>query len=289
MTGFGKASLKEDGLSVTAEVKSVNNRYLDVSVRLPHEFIQYEEGIKRIVQKHLKRGKVDLYITIENEAQLQKQVNVDFGLLSSYIHSLESIKNIHNLSTEISIDHVLQLPDIFTISEKETDGPQLENKLMKVSAEAVHDLVLMREREGEVLYKNIKLYINNIEKSVKNIAVQFKKLEPTYKKRLHDKITELLHDKVEIEESRILMEAALIAEKSNIEEELIRLESHCSQLYSTLQEQGPVGRKLDFLVQEMNREINTIGAKGNDLLINQEVINVKSELELIREQIQNIE
>lgn len=289
MTGYGKASFRNDELFLSIEMKSVNHRFLDVSIRLPNQFLQYEDSLRRAVRNRIKRGKVDLYVTIEGEKLFQKDIHVNWTLLSNYIETLNQIKRMHHLSSEISIDHLLHLTEIFTIVDKEEDFSDLHAIFEKTCEQAVDDLIAMREKEGEVLYRNILDHLANIDAFIENIRLRIPESRMLYEGRLYDKIKELLNDKMEIDESRILTEVAIFSEKANIQEEITRLESHSSQFRTVLREGGLVGRKLDFLIQEMNREINTIGSKGNDLVINNEVIELKSELEMIKEQIQNIE
>lgn len=289
MTGYGKASYKDDNLTIHMEIKSVNHRYLDISVRMPQVFLEYEDQLRQAIRALIKRGKVDLYVTIESESLYDKEVQVNFHLLESYIQTFENIKRLHNVTTPLSLDHILQLPDVLTVVEKENKSSTLEEALLDTCSTAVRNLVTMRENEGEMLYKKIVKNLENVTQCLQKIKARSEELEPAFQKRLYDKLNELLLEQMEIDESRILTEVAIMSEKTNIQEEITRLESHCVQFYAVLEEKESIGRKLDFLIQEMNREINTIGSKGNDLDINREVINIKSELEMIREQIQNIE
>ncbi len=289
MTGYGKAAFKNEVLSISIEIKSVNHRFLDISVRMPHAFLEYEDSIRKLVRTYIKRGKVDVFVTIESDVLFEKQVHVNYELLESYLSALSQIKKLHNLSSALSLEHVLQLPDLFSIAEKETNAFALDDVLADTCSAALQKLVLMREKEGEMLQRKIVKNLENVQQSLHHIKMRSEELEQTIRQRLHERMNELLRDKMEIDESRIVMEAALISERMNIQEEIARLESHCEQFDSILKEENPVGRKLDFLIQEMNREMNTIGSKGNDLFINREVVQMKSELEMIREQIQNIE
>lgn len=289
MTGYGKASFKNEELSINIEIKSVNHRYLDLSIRLPQAFLEYEDLLRRLIRTYIKRGKLDVFVTIESDTHSQKQLQVNEELLESYIQTLHHIKRIHNLSSPLSLDHVLQLQDIFSVVETENKSSMLDKILLDTCSTALHHLISMREKEGEMLHSRIVENLHNLNHHLQKIKEHSKQLEPMIKQRLYDRIHELIHDKIDIDESRILTEVALLSDKMNIQEEITRLESHYEQFQSVLQEQEAVGKKLDFLVQEMNREINTIGSKGQDFQISQEVVNMKSELEMIREQIQNIE
>ncbi|MFA8437557.1 YicC/YloC family endoribonuclease [Pueribacillus sp. YX66] len=289
MTGYGKANFKNEDLSIHIETKSVNHRYLDISVRLPYGFLEYEDSIRQLVRSYIKRGKVDVFVTIESDSLFEKQLHVNYELLESYIQTLQHIKRKHNLSTTLSLDHILQLPELLTVVEKENKSSMLDEILVTTCSIAVQNLVSMREKEGEMLHSKIVNNLDCVMQFLQKIKIRFEQLESIIYERLQDRIYELVHDKMEIDESRLLTEVALLSEKTNIQEEVIRLESHCKQFQSVLQEKDAVGRKLDFLIQEMNREINTIGSKANDLMINRDVVNMKSELEKMREQIQNIE
>jgi len=289
MTGYGKASFKNDELSINMEIKTVNHRFLDISIRMPTAFLEYEEAIRKVIRSSIKRGKVDVFVTVENISLFEKQLLVDYQLLEKYIDVLGEIKQKYNVESAISLDHILRLPDIITIVEKENETKELETIFADICTEAVNKLVAMREKEGELLQKKITQNLTNLTRYLNELQSRYKEVEPKHFQRLRERISEIVQNKVEIDESRILMEAAILAEKANIQEEITRLESHCLQFQSVLEEDGAVGRKLDFIVQEMNREINTIGSKSGDFTINQYVVNMKSELEMIREQIQNIE
>lgn len=214
---------------------------------------------------------------------------MNYDLLDSYIQKLQHIKKIHNLSTPLSLEHILQLPELLSVVEKENESVTLDNILSNTCSTAVKNLVSMREKEGEMLYSKIVSNLDNVIHFLRKIKSRLKELEPLIQQRLYARINELVHDKMEIDESRLLTEIALISERTNIQEEITRLESHYTQFQSVLKDKGAIGRKLDFLIQEMNREINTVGSKANDLDINRDVVNIKSELEMMREQIQNIE
>lgn len=289
MTGYGKANFKNDELSINIEIKTVNHRFLDISIRMPSAFLEYEDSIRKVIRSSIKRGKVDVFVTVESTSLFEKELLVDYQLLERYIDTLRQIQQLHRIDHAISLDHVLRLPDIITIVEKENQSLSLEEIFVETSTEAVNKLVAMREKEGELLHNKIIHNLNNLTDYLNQLQSRYKEFEPTHLERLRERISEIVQDKAEIDESRILMEAAIVAEKANIQEEITRLESHCIQFESVLEESGAVGRKLDFLIQEMNREINTIGSKAGDLVINQYVVNMKSELEMIREQIQNIE
>jgi len=289
MTGYGKASFKNDELSINMEIKTVNHRFLDISIRMPTAFLEYEDAIRKAIRSSIKRGKVDVFVTVESTSPFEKDLIVDYQLLEKYIDVLQEINQKHNLDSTISLEHVLRLPDVITIVEKENAAQPLETIFLETCQEAVNKLIAMREKEGGLLHKKIIQHLNNLTAYLNELKSRYKEFEPTHFERLRERISEIVENKIDIDESRILIEAAILAEKANIQEEITRLESHCWQFQSVLEEEGAVGRKLDFIVQEMNREINTIGSKSGDFTINQYVVNMKSELEMIREQIQNIE
>jgi len=288
MTGYGKSSFQSDDWYILVEMKSVNHRFSEFSVRLPKAFLMFEDKVRRIVSRYVKRGKVDIFVTIEGENLLPRDLYVDWPLMDTFIKALHTAREKHQLSGELTVDHLLHLPDIFTVVEKEADPSKLADNLLQTVDDAAKEMVSMRMREGEVIRGHLGEKLENINALLETIKERAPMVTKDFQKRLHKKLTDYL-DGPDYDEARLLTEVAVFSEKANIEEELTRLKSHYHQFCSIIKEGGVVGRKLDFLAQEMNREINTIGSKANDLIISQQVVELKSELEMIKEQIQNIE
>lgn len=289
MTGYGKSSFSSDDLFILVEMRSVNHRFSEFSIRMPRAFMEYEDKVKRVLSKHVKRGKVDVFVTIEGEDLLHRELLVDWKLMETYIETLKRAKQIHHISDDLTLDHLLHFPELFTIIEKETEILDVGQLLVKTADEAAIELVSMREQEGVVLRNNIDDRLTNIESVWKLIKARAPIVAEDFYERLQQKLTDMLSEHIDVDETRLLTEVAVFSEKSNIEEELTRLKSHLIQFRKTLNDGGVVGRKLDFIIQEMNREVNTIGSKANDKVIGRHVVELKSELEMIREQVQNVE
>jgi uncharacterized protein (TIGR00255 family) len=289
MTGYGRASNQLQNTVITVEVKSVNHRFSDVSVRMPKVFLFLEEEIKKEVQKQLHRGRIEVFLTVEGQEINEKQVNLDKNLLKQYIELINTSANEHNLTGKLTVDLLIHIPELFSVTEKEENVAAYEKIIISTVHEATTKCLEMRAAEGNALLNDISNRIHIIE----GIIADIKLLSPQVIAYYHEKVKKRLEDFIgkefEIDESKLLTEVALFAEKADISEELTRLNSHCQQFLEIAKEIGAVGRKLDFLVQEMNRETNTIGAKANDFRISQHVVSLKSELEKIKEQVQNIE
>lgn len=289
MTGYGRARHTSENISILVEMKSVNHRYSDVSVRLPKSLLIYEEKVKRLVQQQVHRGKIDVFITVEGDHFVERSLVVDWDLLSQYVSTIEAIKQEHQLSSTLSVRDLMMLPELFQVTENERVTDEFENVLLETVSEAAQQLVAMREREGDVLKQNLYEKLQHMSRVHDHLEGYAPTVASAYEQRLEQKIRSLLQDDMEVSEDRILTEVAVFSEKASIDEELTRVKSHLSQFHAILSTGGVVGRKLDFLVQELNREINTIGSKANDVNISREVVELKSELEKIKEQIQNIE
>ena len=288
MTGFGSAKGNSGKLEISVEVKSVNNRHLDCSVKLPRVFTSIEETLKSIVGENISRGKVDVSIYIDSSNADDIEIKINHSLAKSYITALREIAADNELGSEISVTDLTRYPDILQASRREVDTEILSGDISRILREALANFEKMRVLEGEKLKADIKTRLDEIEK----LTALAEKISPEtvaqYKTRLETKITEVLQSPG-IDESRILTEVAIFADRITIDEETVRLRSHISQLRELLEQTEPVGRKIDFLVQEFNREANTIGSKGNNSQMSKIIVELKSEIEKIREQAQNIE
>ncbi len=288
MTGYGAAKDAVDGIELSIELKSVNNRYLDVSVRLPRSFLFAEESIKSQVQTHMSRGKVDVFVSVDSSKSNDVEIFVNEALAESYIKSMKTLCEKYGIVDDISATSIARLPEVLTAEKKEIDRDALSVGVHSVVENALIEFDKMRLIEGEKLCQDILNRIALIEEMTEKIE----KLSPAtvkeYQAKLEARMREIL-DGVAIDDTRILTEAALFADKVSVTEEIVRLKSHLSQLREMLKGTSPIGRKLDFLIQELNREINTIGSKCNDFEISKAVVDAKAEIEKIREQVQNIE
>lgn len=288
MTGYGRGSIEEDGRGFNVEIKSVNNRYLDVYIRLPRGINALEDRIRKYVASKVYRGKIDVYINQEKFHDDDIVVNVDEGIAAAYYNALKVLKERFDLKEDITLSLLTNYPDVISMEKKEEDIEVIWNILVKALDEAIGLFLEMRSSEGEKLGKDIKERCRLISLKVEEIENRSSLVVDDYREKIKGRVSDYLKE-VEIDEARLLNEVAFFADKCSITEEIVRLKSHISQLESTLIDKDTIGRKLDFLIQEMNREINTIGSKANDISITNIVVDVKSELEKIREQIQNIE
>ncbi|AEH48643.1 YicC/YloC family endoribonuclease [Parageobacillus thermoglucosidasius] len=287
MTGFGRSTQKNEQLSITVEMKSVNHRFCEISVRIPRQWVTFEDKIKKVILQHVKRGKVEVFVNIEGDGLVKRKLHIDWDLMKEYYNSLQRANEQFSLRDQVTLSHLFQLEGVTEIIEEETENEELEQLLLAAVKEAAEQLASMRKQEGEALLADIQTQLSYIEKSVQAIERQAPFVIEYYRERLTKRIREL--NPLPADESRILTEVAIFAEKSDINEELKRIRSHLQQVAATLEKDEPIGRKLDFLVQELNREVNTIGAKANDSLIAMQVVEMKSALEKIKEQVQNIE
>lgn len=289
MTGFGRASSAEGSERIfTLEMKSVNHRYLDVNIRMPKSMISFEEKIRRILSQKLNRGKIDLFVNLKNYHKGEQIVRFNENLADSYFNSLLEIEKRYNVKNDISVSLISRFPDVITIEEKEENIEELWLGLEPLLYESVDMMIEMREREGFKLQEDIILKSNEIQSLVKKVENKSETIVENYKNKLEERIKELKNN-IDIDDNRIAMEIAIFADKASIDEEITRLYSHINQVIDTFKLQEPVGRKLDFIIQEMNREANTIASKSSDIEITNIVINIKNIIEKIREQIQNIE
>ena len=288
MTGYGSAKGTVEGIEVSVELKSVNNKFLDTSVRLPRSFIFAEETVKAAVQSHISRGKVDVFVTVDTSMADDMVVRVNEPLLKGYIDALQHIADEYALPNDISVMSVSRFPDILSVEKKELDADAVAEGIKSIAEQALQDFDSMRMCEGEKLRNDVLLKLENIESFVGIIEENAPKTVTEYREKLLQKLNEVIGS-AGVDESRIITEAAIFADKVAVDEETVRLRSHIAQLRTMLETGSPIGRKIDFLMQEFNREANTIGSKCQNSDIAHVVVDLKSEIEKIREQIQNIE
>ena len=288
MTGYGRAVETVNGREFTVELRSVNNRYLDCSVRIPRMLSFAEDAVKQAVKASVSRGKVDVFITVRSEAGDEVQVTLNKSVLQSYLEAMHQMVDEFGVSDDISVSTVSRLPEVFVIEKPQVDEEQLLSDLMGVVNKALEGYDAMRCTEGEALGRDLRSRGETILTLVAQVEAGSGKTVSDYRARLEAKLREVLSN-TSIDESRILTEAAIFADKVAVDEETVRLRSHLKQMNTMLSGGGAVGRKLDFLLQEMNREANTIGSKCTDVNLARIVVDIKAELEKIREQTQNIE
>lgn len=289
MTSFGRAQSEENSiLNFSIEMKSVNHRYLDINIRMPKAMISLEEKIRNMISKRLNRGKVDVFINYKNYGNSTAEPVLNINLAKAYFDCLKEIENELHTIDDITTTKIARFPDVITVVEKEENLDDILNEISPLINNALELMEQMRIREGEKLKEDILIKIEHIY----NMVVEIEKLADTiplnYKKKLEERLGELLTE-VEIDESRIALEVAILSDKSAIDEEITRLKSHLSQFKDTLELDEAIGRKLDFIIQEMNREANTIASKSIDINMTNYVSEIKNTIEKIREQVQNIE
>lgn len=289
MTGYGRGEACAVGRKFIVELKSVNNRFCEVILRQPKTLSQIEDKIKKRIQERVARGRVDGYISIEETGETTPEVKVDKALAVAYHKAMEELGDSLAISDTISIKDIITLPNVISLEQPAENVEEWLAAIEQATDQALDGLLDMRQTEGERLRADILQRAATIERLiVEDVAARAPLVVQEYRDKLSQRLAEWLAGGV-IDEARLAAEVAIFAERADIAEEIVRLQSHLQQLEQILAEGGPVGRKLDFLVQEMNREINTIGSKANDLVIINAVVNAKSELEKIREQVQNIE
>ena len=282
MTGYGGAKGVVEGLNVTVELKSVNNRYLDIAVRMPRNFLFAEDAVKSTIQQHVSRGKLDVFVTIDSSQAADTVLRVNEPLLRAYIDTLNTLAVRYDLKNDMSLMSLMRFPDILSVEKAEADQDKIRAGLVALTQQALADYDQMREREGAKLRADVEEKLARIESLVTNVEAAAPET------RLRQKLEAVLAA-ADIDESRIIAEAAIYADHVAVDEETVRLRSHIAQLRQMLESGSPVGRKADFLIQEFNREANTIGSKCQNADIAKVVVDLKSEIEKIREQIQNIE
>ena len=288
MTGYGSAKGSCQGLEISIELKSVNNRYLDCSVRLPRGFLFAEEAVKAKVQQHISRGKVDVYISVDTACSDAVVVKINETLAAGYVDAVRRLSELHDLDGTLSALALSRMPDVLSVEKKDADAEAVSAAICEITEQALQEYDAMREREGQKLCDDIAARLTTIEDYVGEVERRSPETVGEYRQRLYRKMAEVLENTA-LDEQRILLEAGIFADKVAVDEETVRLRSHIAQMRSMLETGSPIGRKMDFLVQEFNRESNTIGSKCSDSAITKIVIELKSEIEKIREQIQNIE
>ncbi len=288
MTGYGRAFKETSKRNFTIEIKSVNSRYLDLSIKIPRNLISLEDKIRKAIQKKINRGKVDLYLTQVILKPDNTNIILNKDLSDNYFNCLNEIKERYSLKDNVSLSLIAKFPDIITVEQGEEDLEEIWENIKVTLDKAIDVLVEMRKKEGLKLKEDIIVKCNNLTNFILEIEKNSEDIINKYKQKLNERITQLLSD-FNIDENRIAMEAAILCDKACVDEEIVRLKSHIAQLEDSLNLNEPVGRKLDFIVQEMNREANTIASKSNDVHIVNVVLNIKNEIEKIREQVQNIE
>ena len=287
MTGYGRAKLSKDDREYQIEIKSVNHRYLDISVRIPKQLSYLEETIKKEIAKKVKRGKIDVFVTFENNSLEGKEIKINTELAKAYIDELKKLAEKENILSDIQVTEISKYPDVLYIQSSQ-DDEKITKEVLETITIATDNLVQMRETEGNKISEDLLKRLNTINKKVEEIAKLSTGLIEEYVVKLEERIKEILKNQ-EIDKTRLAQEVVIYADKCSIEEEVTRLNSHISQFKNLLNSNEAIGKKLDFIIQEMNRETNTIGSKANNLEITNGVIDIKTEIENIREQVQNIE
>ena len=288
MTGYGRARQVLHGRTVTVELRAVNHRYLDCTVKAPRQFGFLDDAVKKAAAARIARGKTEIYVSVETDEGGDLSVTVNHALAERYLTALRELSEKYGLRDDVTVMSLAKMPDVLGSERIEQDADELTQDVLTVFSEACDGFDQMREREGEKLTEDVRSRAAVIETLVTEVEKRSPERVAEYREKLLARMREVLEG-TDVDETRIVTEAAIYADKTAVDEETVRLRSHLQQLDGMLNEEKPVGRKLDFLVQEMNREANTIGSKANDVSMAQTVVNIKSEIEKIREQIQNIE
>ena len=287
MTGYGKANLIKDERIYQIEIKSVNHRYLDINIKLPKVISYLEEDIKKSISSKIKRGKVDVFVNFENYSSEGKNIKINTQIAKMYISELKKLAEQENLLSNIEVTEISKYPDVLNIQNTQ-DDEIIRQEVLEVTQNAVEQLVKMREIEGKRIAEDLLARLEQIKTNITEISSISTGLIQEYVVKLETRIKELLQNQ-DIDESRLAQEVVIYADKCSVEEEITRLNSHLSQFSNLLNSNEAIGKKLDFIIQEMNRETNTIGSKANNLQITNDVIDLKTGIEDIREQVQNIE
>ena len=288
MTGYGRVKVENDLREITVELRSVNHRYLDLNIKVPRIYGYLEEMVSKQAQAAIARGKVDIFVSVRAKEGADIRVSPNMAVIQGYVDAIKKVSETYGLSDEATALSLLRLPDAMEQSKEEADADQLKAEVSAVLDQALTEYNAMREKEGARLVEDVTYRAGLIAQSVDYVEQRSPDCVEEYRQRIAARMTELL-DGTEVAQQRILQEAALYADKVNVTEEIVRLRSHLAQLETMLKSPAAIGRKLDFLVQEMNRETNTIGSKANDFQIAKTVVDMKAEIEKIREQIQNLE
>lgn len=288
MTGFGRAKLEKNNRIYSMEIKSVNHKYSDITIKLPRNLTYLEEKIKKEISKSISRGKIDVFINFENYSDEGKDIVINHELVKKYMEAFTKLSEENNLNLHVPVTEITKLPDVLTIKTVEDKEDVIEQEIMECIEQAISNFVSMREQEGNRIKEDLKQRVDELNSNIEKFSVYSTGLVEEYVVKLKERIKEILQTDI-LDEVRLGTEVVIYADKCSIEEEITRLRSHVIQLQQLLVEEKPVGKKLDFLIQEMNRETNTIGSKSASLAITNLVVDVKTQLEDIREQIQNIE
>lgn len=290
MTGFGRCEAEINGREITVEVKSVNHRYFEFSCRTPRGYGFLDDKLKSYVNSRVSRGKIDMFVTIGANDEAPSEVTVNHQLVSGYLNAMKEISDTYGVENDVTVVSLSRFPDVFTVHKPAEDEEQITNDVLSVAKTALDSFISMRETEGEKMKADILSRANTILSIVGEIEERSPQTVAEYEERLLERIKQTLEDyEVEIDEQRVLTEVAVFSDKVAVAEETVRLRSHFAQLEKFLEYDEPVGRKIDFIIQEMNREANTIGSKVQDAVLAHKVVDIKSEIEKIREQVQNIE
>ena len=288
MTGYGRAASVYGGFDISVELKSVNNRYLEVAVKTPRAYSFLEDKVKALVRDKLNRGKVDVFISVTENGEVGADVAPDLPLARGYYKALCALSDELGLENDVTLSDMARFSDIFKLGARETDEEALTQGVLAAASDAIKSFVAMRETEGEKLKADILARADTVLACVSFIEERSPETARAYRERLEQSVRDLLGD-ASVDETRLLTETAVFADRIAVDEETVRLRSHIGQMTALVSGDGPAGRKLDFIVQEMNREANTIGSKAQDIEITRRVVEIKAEIEKIREQIQNIE
>jgi uncharacterized protein (TIGR00255 family) len=289
MTGFGRADGLLDNLKITVEIRSVNHKFQELSFKMPKDFFILEEQLRKKVKEYISRGRVDLFLSFDKEERNTQNLQIDWQLISQYIDAVSELHERYNLLEQLSAKDLIRFPNVVNFGYDEIVADQIAEQLLELVDSALQELSQMRLTEGASLYYDLVEKLRGVQDLLGKVEERAPLVVKDYQERLTERIQDLTAGLAEIDESRVLTEVAFFADKVSIDEEVNRLKSHFSQFLIIIDETEPVGRKLDFLIQEINREVNTIGSKANDISLSQYVVEMKSEIEKIREQVQNIE
>jgi uncharacterized protein (TIGR00255 family) len=287
MTGYGKSEICRNEINITVEIKTVNNRYSDLNCKMPRLLLPYEDKLRKIIGESISRGRIDVYVNLTDKSEKEKTVNIDTGLAKGYYHAAKTLAEKLDIENDFTVNSLLRIPDIVK-AEEESDNLIYGEMLYECAMQALENLNAMRAAEGKALKKDISARLELLKDYTDKIKERAPLVAEDYKAKLLARINEALKG-VAFDEARLLSEVAFFADKSNIDEEIARLYSHYEQAKTILKDKTPAGRKLDFLVQELNREVNTICSKSSDIIITNYGLKLKAEIEKIREQVQNVE
>lgn len=287
MTGYGRGDCEIDGRQMTIELKSVNHRFLDLAFRMPRNLMFVEDAARRAIGARLSRGHVDVFVTYRNLRADAKTVIADRTLFEVYARALEGLKYV-GVKDDRSLMTIAKMPDVLVVTEAEEDRDAVTDLMLRALNAALDQLVAMRAREGEAMKRDLSDKVDEIERLTGEIEARYPETVNAYRERLRAAVKELLAD-TEVDETRLLTEVALMADRSAIAEEIVRLKSHVAQLRRLFEDEKPIGRRIDFIVQELNREVNTISSKSQDIPITRMAVDMKAEIEKLREQLQNVE